>query len=151
MEKLDIYSKGEYPANALSNFYPHAFTIDGVECGSMEGFLQALKYKDPTKQREICACSGKQAKAYGERRLWWKLTGHVWWQGKRYRRCSKDYSALVMRAYEALFAQNSAFRAALQASCGKELCHSIGGRRKRRTILTEKEFVLCLDMLRAKI
>ena len=151
MEKLDIYSKGEYPANALSNFYAHAFSIDGVDCASMEGFLQSLKYKDPQKQREICACSGKEAKAWGEGRRWWRITGRVWWQGKRYRRCSKAFSDLILRAYEALFAQNAEFRAALAASRGKELCHSIGGRRKRRTILTEKEFIWCLDTLRGEI
>ena len=151
MEKLDIYSKGEYPADALSNFYAHAFCFDGVACGSMEGFLQSLKYKDPQKQREICACAGKEAKAYGEGRIWWKLAGRVWWQGKPHRRTSKAFTALLMRAYEALFAQNADFRAALAASIGKELCHSIGGRCKRRTILTEKEFVWCLDTLREKI
>ena len=35
---IDVYSKGEYPADALSNFYPHAFVIDGIQCASMEGF-----------------------------------------------------------------------------------------------------------------
>ena len=148
MEKLDIYSKGEYPANALSNFFPHAFVFDGVACGSMEGFLQALKYKDPSQQREICACTGKEAKAYGQGRAWWKLTGCLWWQGKRYFRTSKAFAALVLRAYEALYAQNADFRAALAASRGRELCHSIGGRFRRCTILTEKEFVGCLNALR---
>jgi len=34
---MDIYSKAPYPSRALSNFYPHRFTFDGVECASMEG------------------------------------------------------------------------------------------------------------------
>ena len=31
-----------YPSAALSNFAPHPFTIDGVECASMEGFYKVL-------------------------------------------------------------------------------------------------------------
>lgn len=45
-EELDIGSGKDYPSNALSNFAPHPFIIDGVECNSMEGFLQSLKFKD---------------------------------------------------------------------------------------------------------
>lgn len=46
-EALDIGSGKDYPSNALSNFAPHPFVIDGVECNSMEGFLQSLKFKEP--------------------------------------------------------------------------------------------------------
>jgi predicted NAD-dependent protein-ADP-ribosyltransferase YbiA (DUF1768 family) len=37
---MDIGSRHGYPANALSNFAPHPFNMDGVACASMEGFLQ---------------------------------------------------------------------------------------------------------------
>ena len=37
---LDIRSKGLYPSNVLSNMYSNGFLFDGMECGSMEGFLQ---------------------------------------------------------------------------------------------------------------
>lgn len=46
-ECIDIHSKGENaPMEEISeiskrNFYPHPFTFDGVECASMEGFLQS--------------------------------------------------------------------------------------------------------------
>lgn len=40
---IDIHSKGKWPSNVLSNFYPHRFKFDGVWCRSMEGFLQSLK------------------------------------------------------------------------------------------------------------
>ena len=40
-EPLDIGSGKDYPSNALSNFAPHPFVIDGVECNSMEGKLQS--------------------------------------------------------------------------------------------------------------
>lgn len=48
---LDIWSKSPYPANVLSNLCSNGFRFDGVLCGSMEGFLQSLKYQDTGKQR----------------------------------------------------------------------------------------------------
>lgn len=36
---MDIGSGTGYPSVALSNFAPHSFVIDGVECASMEGFI----------------------------------------------------------------------------------------------------------------
>ena len=47
---MDIGSGSGYPSANLSNFSPHPFVIDGVECNSMEGFLQSLKYENV----EIC-------------------------------------------------------------------------------------------------
>ena len=44
---MDIGSKAIYPASALSNFSPHPFTFDGVECNSMEGLLQSFKFDKP--------------------------------------------------------------------------------------------------------
>lgn len=51
---MDIGSQNSYPASALSNFAPHPFIIDGIECNSMEGFLQSLKFKNPEMQKEVC-------------------------------------------------------------------------------------------------
>ena len=83
---IDIISKGEYPANVLSNFHPRPFVLDGVECASAEGFLQSLKTRDTVRQREVCGLCGKQAKNYF-RHSWegvrWKLTGVLYWQGRR--------------------------------------------------------------------
>ena len=42
---MDISSGSSYPASSLSNFAPHPFIIDDIECSSMEGFLQSLKFK----------------------------------------------------------------------------------------------------------
>ena len=33
--------------------------IDGVECASMEGFLQSLKFSDPEMQKRVCTLVGK--------------------------------------------------------------------------------------------
>ena len=39
---MDIGSKSGYPSSALSNFAPHAFVFDGVECASLEGLLDDI-------------------------------------------------------------------------------------------------------------
>lgn len=61
---LDIRSNGLYPSNVLSNMYSNAFVFEGVECGSMEGFLQSLKCKDEERQKQICAMKGGEAKKH---------------------------------------------------------------------------------------
>lgn len=146
MEVIDIYSKGEYPANILSNFSPNAFVFDGVECASMEGFLQSLKFRKADSRRRVCGLSGEQAKAAGSRKWLWKLTGNLFWHGKKYKRNSAEFDALRGAAYAAL-SGNATFRAALAAAKGKTLTHSIGKHNKRTTVLTEEEFIGYLNEL----
>jgi hypothetical protein len=132
----------------LSNFCAHSFVFDGVKCGSMEGFLQSLKYICPKKQRQVCALSGITAKEAGENKKRWKLTRNIYWKGKRYDRLSDEYRELIFRAYCAMYAQNTAFRAALKATRGMFLRHSIGKHNPKATILTEREFICMLYRLR---
>ena len=147
-EAIDIYSKGEYPADRLSNFYPHEFVFDGISCASMEGFLQSLKYRSSSKQSEVCRLAGKAAKEAGAHKLLWRITGRVYWQGKAFRRHRPEFTALLTRAYQALYAQNADFRDALTASAGKTLMHTLGKHNPRATILTEEEFIAILNELR---
>lgn len=56
---IDIWSKCKYPACVLSNLHDSIFIFDDVECHSMEGFLQSLKYKDE-----------KSSVRYARRRDW---------------------------------------------------------------------------------
>ncbi|MCH5350984.1 MAG: hypothetical protein J1F39_03340 [Clostridiales bacterium] len=146
MDEIDIYSKGEYPANVLSNFYPNDFTFDGVEISSMEGFLQSLKFKNTKKQTEVCALTGKEAKAAGSKKILWKITGNLYWKGKKYKRNSREFDELRFNAYKAM-TTNDTFRAALISAKGKTLKHSIGKHVKRKTILTEEEFIGYLNEL----
>ena len=145
-ECIDIYSKGEYPANILSNFAPNRFTFDGVACASMEGFLQSLKYRNPKKQISVCGLTGKDAKKAGTRKFLWKITGNLYWKGKRYKRRSEAFEALRLAAYRALL-ENVTFRAALKCAKGKRLTHSMGKHDPRRTVLTEEEFIGYLNTL----
>ncbi|MBD5132801.1 MAG: hypothetical protein HDT28_09510 [Clostridiales bacterium] len=146
---MDIISSGEYPCNVLSNFYENRFTLDEVECASMEGFLQSLKFRLKRKQRKICALVGRAAKDAGTKKVKWKKTGRLYWNGKKYKRDSVEFDELRRRAYAQLF-NNETFRTALMSTVGNNLTHSIGKHDKFDTILTEEEFIGYLTELRDK-
>ncbi len=150
---IDIHSKGEYPSCALSNFAEYEFCVDGVKCSSMEGFLQSLKFKKPSKQRKVCLLSGVSAKNSSRRtfaRLRWRMTHNLYWQGKRISRYSDDYQKLLDRAYAEL-SKNNEFIKALKASHENALIHSIGKKNVNQTVLTEYEFVSRLEGIRREL
>ena len=146
---MDIKSGKTYPSCALSNFSPHPFELDGVECASMEGFLQGLKFKNPDMQVEVCKLVGFAAKKKGSKKNW-KQEGVLWWKGESIDRFADEYQELLDRAYDAI-AKNSGFRKALLASNDAVITHSIGKRKEKDTILTTREFCGRLMRLRAKI
>ncbi|AJT61032.1 hypothetical protein AVU32_gp191 [Vibrio phage ValKK3] len=143
---MDIKSGAGYPASALSNFAPHAFTVRGVECASMEGFLQSLKFKNPDMQREVCKLVGKVAKARGAKKNW-QRTQTLYWQGEPIQRGSVGYQSLLDDAYAAL-AQNVKFQKALLATGKATLTHSIGRKKQAETVLTVQEFCSRLTEIR---
>ena len=146
---MDIGSGKTFPCNALSNFAPHPFVLDGVECASMEGFLQSLKFKNPDMQRHVCTLVGKAAKFKGKDKKWWREQ-KLFWLGQEFDRHGEEYQRLLNRAFNALF-QNAGFRNALEASKPAVLTHSIGKTDPSRTVLTQSEFCGRLMKLRAGI
>lgn len=144
---MDIGSGTGYPSSALSNFAPHPFVIDGIECNSMEGFLQSLKFENPDMQKEVCKLVGKQAKFKGKKKKWWR-TQTLYWQGKAMKRDSDEYQELLTKAYDSLNL-NEGFRKALIATKGCTLTHSIGKNKIMETVLTEREFIKQLNRLRS--
>ena len=90
---MDIGSGHGYPADALSNFAPHPFVLDGIECNSMEGFLQSLKFSNPDMQREVCKLVGRAAKFKGKNKNWY-VKQVLYWQGKEIPRDSDEYQML---------------------------------------------------------
>lgn len=143
---IDIWSKSKYPAYVLSNLYDSIFIFDDVECHSMEGFLQSLKYQDEGKQRQICKLKGMDAKRMSLSN--WQRDQIVWWKGKPINRQSDVFMKLITEAYTALFQQNQYFRDALLSTKGKRLLHSRGKKDPHETILTEQEFCAILTELR---
>ena len=146
---MDIGSGSGFPSGALSNFAPHPFVIDGIECNSMEGFLQSLKFANPEMQKEVCKLVGKAAKFKGKKKKWWR-TQTLYWQGTEIPRDSQEYQDLLDRAFDAL-AQNSGFRAALLATGSSVLTHSIGKTKITETVLTRQEFCSRLTKIRERI
>lgn len=146
---MDIGSGTGWPSAALSNFTPHPFVIDGVECASMEGFLQSLKFKEPAMQAEVCKLVGKAAKFKGKKKKWWK-TQTLYWNGVEYARDSEEYQELLDRAFDAL-AQNTGFQKALLATNNSTLTHSIGKSKEQETVLTKQEFCSRLTKIRSKL
>lgn len=146
---MDIGSGSGFPSGTLSNFAPHPFVIDGVECNSMEGFLQSLKFSNPEMQKEVCKLVGKAAKFKGKKKKWWR-TQTLYWQGVEIERSSEEYQVLLDRAFDAL-AQNSGFRAALLATGDSVLTHSIGKTKITETVLTRQEFCSRLTKIRERL
>ncbi len=143
---VDIWSKSKYPAYVLSNLHDSIFIFDDVECHSMEGFLQSLKYQDEGKQRQICKLRGLDAKRMSLSD--WQRDQIVWWKGLPINRQSDVFMKLITEAYTALFQQNQYFRDALLSTKGKRLLHSRGKKDPHETIFTEKEFCAILTELR---
>lgn len=146
---MDIGSGNGFPAGSLSNFAPHGFVVDGIECASMEGFLQSLKFSNPDMQVEICKLVGRAAKARGAAKKW-QRTQILYWKGKAYKRDSDDYQKLLDKAYNAL-GKNTSFQKALLATGNANLTHSVGKNKMSETVLTTREFISRLNRLRNEL
>lgn len=146
---MDIRSTGSYPASKLSNFAPHAFVFDGVECRSMEGLLQSFKTKSEPMQAQICTLIGMAAKMAGSGKNW-RQRRTLYWKGRAYRRDKPEYQELQTRAYDALFTSES-FRSALSAAGDAVFSHSLGHNNESDTILTTREFLRQINRLREKL
>lgn len=145
---IDIGSEDSFPVGTLSNFSAHAFTIDGIRCNSMEGFLQSLKFKDLDEQEYVCSLIGVQAKYRGKKKKWWKEQ-ILYWRGVEIARDSQEYQDLLDRAFNKL-AKNEDFLNALIATGDAKLMHSMGNKDIQYTVLTEKEFCDRLTNIRNK-
>lgn len=137
---------GSGNGSALSNFAPHPFIIDGIECNSMEGFLKSLKFESIDMQKYVCTLVGKTAKFKGKKKKWYR-TQTLYWQGKAIKRDSDEYQNLLNKAYNALN-KNEGFRKALLAANNANLTHSIGRSNTNETILTTNKFCKRLMYLR---
>ena len=146
---MDIGSGSGWPSAALSNFAPHPFVIDGIQCNSMEGFLQSLKFSNPDMQVEVCKLVGKAAKFKGKKKKWWK-TQILFWQGKEFKRDSQEYQELLDKAFMEL-SKNTSFQKALLATGTATLTHEIGKTKITETVLTRQEFCGRLMAIRSEL
>lgn len=146
---LDIHSTKDYPANVLSNFYPHRFTLDGISIACMEGFLQSTKCPDPEYRKVICRMDARQAKDVGQT-FHWQENGLLYWNGRSFSRYGPEYRKLLRRAYGAL-CDVPEFRQAILHTGSSLLGHSIGKWSRKETCLTTWEFLLLLYWCRTRL
>ena len=97
---LDIHSRGQYPANILSNFSSTDFTFDGIKIKSIEGFLQSLKVKNIAQQEKLCALNGFEAKKASKSIKRNKEDMLLFWNGQSFRRDSQQYKNLLKQVIE---------------------------------------------------
>lgn len=149
---IDIKLKSEGSVSVLSNLYDDPFTFDGITFSSAESFLQGLKFKDTEKQNRVFAMSGKAARKAGKHHNWYKLTGNLYYQGKKINRYSEDYDNLITIPFACRFYYNTdgKFRQALLDTELKTLEHSIGKTEKCKTILTQDEYLERLNEFKLK-
>jgi predicted NAD-dependent protein-ADP-ribosyltransferase YbiA (DUF1768 family) len=148
---MDIGSDNGYPFANLSNFTPHDFTFDGVQCASMEGLLQSLKFNNPDTQLEVCKLWGGHAKKKGSRKnKLWKRSQVLYWKGEEIDRHSDKYQKLLDGAFDAL-ATNEEFKKALLDTLDVALTHTMGRTDEKETVLTVNEFCGRLTTIREKL
>lgn len=148
---MDIGSGNGFPSSNLSNFHPHPFIFDEVECASMEGLLQSFKFDKSHIQVEVCKLVGRTAKFRGKKRnKSWKSRQKLWWKGEEFDRHGPEFQGLLDRAFQAL-SQNTNFQKALLATGKSSLTHSLGSSDPRETVLTEREFCGRLEKIRARL
>ena len=144
---IDISFKSKGIAKALSNLCNYPFTIDDVKCSSMEAFIQSLKVKDPTLQKDICSKTGPFCYSIREMFDDWRDLQIVYWKGKSIERESHEYSELLLEAYRKLYLYSPTFKYALLKAKPYTLTHSIGCTNKKETLLTPDEFIGYLKWL----
>lgn len=148
---LDLGSRNGGLGKALSNFTAYPFILDGVSCGSIEGFLQSLKFEDTEEQGLIAELVGYKAYKNGQiANADWRSVQKLWWRGYAYPRLSREYHSLIQRAYDACYDQNPKFRQALFDTGVDLLTHDIGNHDPTMTTLTEWEYIYVMYRLRAQ-
>ncbi len=148
---IDIKGNDKDPRVArLSNFTKRPFIFCDVACAGLEGILQALKCRDFSIQKEICALGGRDAKRRGLEFNNWKESQQLWWSDMEFDRSGKEYVSLVTDIYDAAYAQDASFKTDLLAIGYEDICHSIGSPNMQDTVLTEVEMIYQLNRLRIR-
>ena len=137
-------------AHKLSNLCGYEFVLDGIRCGSIEGFLQSLKFRDDADAHSVRRLNGTKCFFAGQKGNGWKVGQVLWWNGVGYQRSSKEYAMLLERAYNACFDQNEVFSDALFMSRHYELRHDFGKTDMMDSVLTRTEYLYNLYRLRSR-
>lgn len=148
---IDIAHGNPWPANILSNMWPHPFTMNGVQYTCMEAFVQSLKFSSPDDADRISKLKNFEARREGQKGNGWKKYQKLYWNGIEFDRQDQFYNDIVRCAFEHLCDQNFLFRLALRITGSRKLDHSMGIDDPTNTILTRQEFMQFLYELREKL
>lgn len=144
----DICAKGRHPEDILSNWCSNDFCFEGIQCSSMESFLQSLKYEDTELQAKVCLEDARWLNKYDTDD--WQKNQILYWKGNAIRRNSRAYKRLIYGAYEAMYIWCARFRDCLMSTTGKKLLFDSGKNDMERCVLTDKEFLFILRKLRKR-
>lgn len=144
----NICAKGRHPEDILSNKCNNDFCFEGVQCSSMESFLQSLKYQDIALQAKICLEDANRLGQYDSSD--WQKDQVLWWKGEPIQRQSRKYMRLIYKAYNELYLWCARFRDALMGSIGKELLYDTGCNDIHQSVQTDNEFIRILSKLRER-
>ena len=148
-DAMDIEYNDDFFGSQLSPRCSCEFVLDGVLCCSMESFLQAIKHRNPKKQKEICLMSGAEAQAHSNNR--WRITHTVYWDGVKYNVFNDSFKRLIDRAFIALYEQSSEYRDAIQNSkYAAHLIYTTGQTDSRKELLTTYELLRRIEWLRKR-
>lgn len=147
---IDIGYGEPWPANVLSNMWPHSFVFDGIRYSCMESFLQSLKFSDSSEAHRIRTLPNFEARREGQKGNGWKKHQTLYWNGVELDRHSSSYMDVVSCAFDHLYDQNLMFRLGLKLTKDSILDHSIGVNDPSNTILTRQEFSNILVNLRER-
>lgn len=149
--KLDIVYGNPWPANLLSNMWPHEFEIGGLSYTCMEAFIQSLKFQNEEDARRISKLYNFEARKEGQKGNGWKKDQILYWNGIELERESQNYNDIVYCAFEHLYDQNFLFRLGLKLTGTVGFDHSVGLDDPKNTVLTRQEFADFLYRLREKL
>lgn len=146
--KLDILYNpySNQASSVLSNLYPKPFSMCGLQFGSIEGFLQGLKFENIEAQRAVFSMSGITAKLAGSKVKIKNQT--LFYNGLPFDRHSDFYQDLLDNVYDLCYSQSEYFRLAIEETLNCNYTHTIGKTDPLDTILTIDEFLTRLNTLK---
>ena len=98
----DISDERGFPFGMLDPSAPVRFEIDGVQCASLDGFVESLKFERIVDQINISKRVGEDARKRGKGK---DNAGNaradreLHWQGRTFKRNSKEFNKLLARAF----------------------------------------------------
>jgi hypothetical protein len=151
MTTIELGMQEQGLGRLLSNLFPYPFEFRGIRCGSMEGFLQSLKFRNSDAQILVASLWGMDAYRTGQFGNDWKETQTLWCNDIPYFRTSKQYQALISDAYDACLENNSVLANALWMTQNAVLDHRIGKNNTADTTLTRSEYISQMYRLRSLV